>query len=69
MMKIIINGKLTELPHTLTLAELLAQNGVTAEQKGIAVAYNDEVVMKSQWHKLTVQEGDRLEIVRATQGG
>ncbi|MFQ3598856.1 MAG: sulfur carrier protein ThiS [Chloroherpetonaceae bacterium] len=68
-MTIIINGKPTELPYALTLSEILIQNGVTSEQKGIAVAYNDEVVMKSQWNKLKVQEGDRLEIVRATQGG
>ncbi len=68
-MTIILNGKPTELPRALTLAELLIQNGITPEQKGIAVAYNDEVVMKSQWNKLIVQEGDRLEIVRATQGG
>ncbi len=66
---IILNGKPTALPYALTLAELLIQNGVTSEQKGVAVAYNDEVVMKSQWDKLKVQEGDRLEIVRATQGG
>lgn len=68
-MTVIINGKPTELPYALTLAELLIQNGVTIEQKGFAVAYNDEVVMKSQWKTIKVQEGDRLEIVRATQGG
>ncbi|MFN3562644.1 MAG: sulfur carrier protein ThiS [Chloroherpetonaceae bacterium] len=69
MIKILINGKLIELPHALTLAELLKQNGISANDKGIAVAYNDEVVMKSHWEKLRVQDGDRLEIVRATQGG
>jgi sulfur carrier protein len=68
-MTVIINGKPTELPYALTLAELLIQNGVAPDQRGVAVAFNDEVVMKSQWNKLTVQEGDRLEIVRATQGG
>ncbi|MGQ9806758.1 MAG: sulfur carrier protein ThiS [Chlorobiales bacterium] len=68
-MTVIINGKPTELPYALTLAELLIQNGITPDLKGVAVAYNGEVVLKSQWNKLRVQEGDRLEIVRATQGG
>lgn len=68
-MTVIINGKPTELPYALTLAELLIQNGISPDQRGVAIAFNDEVVVKSQWNKLTVQEGDRLEIVRATQGG
>ncbi len=68
-MTITINGKLFEVASHLPLGQLLRQHGITPDQKGIAVALNDEVVMKSQWEKITVQEGDRLEIVRATQGG
>jgi|YNPMSStandDraft_2_1061718.scaffolds.fasta_scaffold05149_4 sulfur carrier protein len=68
-MTITINGKIFEIAPHLSLAQLLKQHGITADQKGIAVALNDEVVMKSQWGKIIVQEGDRLEIVRATQGG
>lgn len=68
-MTITINGTLTEQRERLTLADILVQNGITADLKGVAVALNDEVVMKSKWTHVVLQDGDRIEIVRATQGG
>ena len=37
--------------------------------KGVAVAVNDQVVPRSRWVSTGLDEGDRVEIIRATQGG
>lgn len=37
--------------------------------RGVAVALNDSVVPRSQWAQTRIQDGDRLEIIQATQGG
>lgn len=47
-----------------TLIELLA-----IEPKGTAVALNDDLVVKSIWANQTLQDGDRITIIRAAQGG
>jgi sulfur carrier protein len=52
-----------------TVASLLNHLGIEGGQKGIAVAVNDEVVPRSQWSAHALADGDRVEIIRATQGG
>jgi sulfur carrier protein len=37
--------------------------------KGYAIALNGALVRKDKWPSTTVAEGDRVEIVRARQGG
>jgi sulfur carrier protein len=39
------------------------------EGRGIAIAINDSVVPKSRWQDHVLNDGDHIEIVRATQGG
>lgn len=77
-MKLTINGtdrtitattvqKILEEELKLTLTpEGTAENG---SKLGIAVALNDTVVPRSQWHSRKPVEGDRLEIITAVQGG
>jgi sulfur carrier protein len=52
-----------------TIAELLAEHAVEMGQRGIAVALNGSVVQRSAWGKTALSPGDRVEIVRAMQGG
>lgn len=52
-----------------TVAALLAHLGVEGGQRGVAVAVNDEVVPRSQWATHVLRGGDRVELIRATQGG
>ena len=40
-----------------------------ASQRGLAVALNGAVVPRAAWPSTTLREGDRVEIVRARQGG
>ena len=63
-----INGEGAPL-SAATLAELLAQNGVDAEGKGVAVALNGRVVRRASWPETKLSPGDDVEIVRVRQGG
>jgi sulfur carrier protein len=63
-----INGEGAPL-SAATIAELLAQSGIEAEGKGIAVALNGHVVRRQAWTATTLSPGDDVEIVRVRQGG
>jgi sulfur carrier protein len=68
-MNLKINGEPKTLDtDTLTLAELLERLDIT-QRKGVAVAINNAVVPKSEWDEHQVDDGDAIEIIRATQGG
>jgi len=66
-MKATINGEVRDVPEGLTMEGLLAH--IAAPQSGIAVAKNDRVVKRGAFAEETVQEGDRIEIIRAVAGG
>lgn len=66
-MKASINGEQFDLPDGLTVAQLLVH--VNAPERGIAVAKNDRVVRRSTFEDERVNEGDRIEIIRAVAGG
>lgn len=68
-MQLKINGQTHEvaLEHA-TVARLLDAFGLDA-LRGTAVAVNDRVVSRSQWETHELSEGDRIEVIRATQGG
>lgn len=66
-MKATINGEQHELPDGLTVAQVLAH--VQAPERGIAVAKNDRVVRRAAYGEERVEEGDRIEIIRAVAGG
>ena len=64
-----LNGAPTPLTAPLTLAELLAAQGITPEQQGIAVARNGAVVPRAQWAHTSLAADDRIEVVTMLQGG
>ncbi len=66
-MKAIVNGEPRELAAGTTVAELLAQLGLT--RRGIAVAVNDGVVPGSRHAQQQLRDGDRVEIIVAVAGG
>lgn len=65
---IILNGARV-MADAGTLAELLAERGVDAAQRFIAVAVNNVVVPRGEWATLGLAEGDRIEIVQPMKGG
>ena len=66
-MKATINGEVRELPDGMTVERLLAH--IEAPERGIAVAKNDQVVRRTTFAHEIVQDGDRIEIIRAVAGG
>jgi len=68
-MKIYVNGEQETIEDNATLEEFLKTKRISTEDKGVAVALNDDVVPKSDWSSKKLEEGARIEIVRAVQGG
>jgi sulfur carrier protein len=68
-MTVVVNGVSKELPEGTTVAELLASLDLPPSGRGVAVARNGDVVLRSEWNDTHVDSGDRIEILHAVQGG
>jgi sulfur carrier protein len=66
---VIVNGERRELAGTETVAELVAGLGRDGSGRGLAVAVNGEVVTRAEWSTRVLEDGDRVEILRAVGGG
>jgi len=55
--------------HSETVAALVAALGIAADARGVAVALNGAVVPRGQWPTAALAAGDRVEVIRAMQGG
>ncbi|MEE7456950.1 thiamine biosynthesis protein ThiS [Methylorubrum populi] len=70
-MRLTVNGESCERSES-DLAALFAwqaeERGIESAE-GIAIALNGRVVRRNAWAETTLNEGDRIEIVRAMQGG
>jgi sulfur carrier protein len=62
-----LNGRQEELSPGTTVAELVRR--LAGGSQGVAVAVNRQVVPKSRWAATVVADGDRVEVLRAAQGG
>ena len=70
-MKLTVNG--TPREHVAkTVAALFSieaeETGIESPQ-GVAIALNGRVLRRREWGDTPINEGDRIEIVRAMQGG
>jgi thiamine biosynthesis protein ThiS len=62
-----LNGELKTLQRTTTVAELLAELGITARM--VAVERNRHLVRKSDYGSTRLEDGDTLEVVTFVGGG
>ena len=69
----VVNGEPYPLDEPVPVAELVARllpevvvDGVPG---GVAVAVDDAVVPRGEWHRTTIRPGMRVEVVSAVQGG
>ena len=68
LIQITINGKAREFEPTIsTLADLVEKLGLTG--KRLAIERNGEIVPKSTFAEVQLEQGDTLEIVGAVGGG
>lgn len=68
ILEVFVNDRARSVPAGASVFSLLAELGLV-ERKGVAVAVNGGVVGRTQWPARTLQAGDRVLIIQATQGG
>jgi sulfur carrier protein len=68
-MTILINGEQRELAPGTTVQTLLEALAVPGGARGVAVAVDAEVVPRGEWETTQLDEGARVEVLRAIQGG
>ena len=66
-MRIVLNGKETDLGDSATVASLLAELGLAGRR--VAVEVNSDIVPRSRHGEHALTEHDRVEVVRAIGGG
>lgn len=67
-MTVFINNEKREIPLT-NILKLLSEEVKLPSVKGVAIAINNQVIPKSEWENYSIQENDKITIIRATQGG
>ena len=67
MITLTVNGKPRELDGPTPLLELLRTSGVNLQF--VAVCYNGDVLDRDQFPRITLNEGDQVEVVRPVGGG
>ncbi len=67
MIEVVVNGEEQSLEEPATVASLVEVLG--CGRRGVAVAVNSEVVARSAWESTGLVAGDRVEVLRAVQGG
>lgn len=68
-MNITVNGETKKVLSGLTLHQLLFDLEIDPSRPGIAVAINQEVVLRAEWEETEIQPNSEIEIIRAAQGG
>ncbi len=66
-MNLTVNGEAREVAPGTSVAGLVGASA--AEARGVAVAVDGEVVPRAGWGTTVLEDGARVEIVGAVQGG
>jgi sulfur carrier protein len=68
-MRIVLNGNEAELADGATVRAAVEALELPAEGRGVAVAVDAEVVPRGEWETTELDDGARVEVLRAIQGG
>jgi sulfur carrier protein len=68
-MELLLNGQHRQVDHGVTVRSLVLSLEQAPEGRGVAVAVDGEVVPRTAWGSTVLEEGARVEIVAAVQGG
>jgi sulfur carrier protein len=66
---VLLNGERRELPGVPTVAEAVKATGAESAGRGLAVAVDGDVVPRGEWAETRLEDGQRVEVLRAVQGG
>jgi len=66
---IVLNGQDSDVPAGETVAAVLARLGLETDARGVAVAFDGEVVPRVRWGSFALPEHARVEVLTAMQGG
>jgi sulfur carrier protein len=64
---VLVNGEPRELVDGTNVADVVRT--LTEAERGVAVAIDGEVVPRSVWSATALADGQRVEVLRAVQGG
>ncbi len=67
-MEITVNQQNYIVSDNCALQQVLT-DVIGISEKGIAIAINQEIVARSDWHTFQLKPGDKIIIIKATQGG
>jgi sulfur carrier protein len=67
--RVVLNGKPRDLRDSASVRDAVTAAGAEQEGRGVAVALDGEVVPRGRWDDVALAEGQRVEVVRAVQGG
>ncbi len=67
--EVVVNGERRELPDRATVEAAVREAGVSEPARGVAVAVDGEVVPRGEWEAMTLEHGQRVEVLHAVQGG
>jgi len=67
VISIVVNGKPIQLERPMSVTDYLRHIGF--EGRRVAVAVNSEVLQSEEYDGTIIDEGDRVEVVRAVGGG
>ncbi len=68
-MNLVVNGSPLEITDGRTVADVVERVAPLRGERGTAVALNGEVVPRAEWGAMTLNEGDRVEVLHAIGGG
>ncbi|HWH44307.1 MAG TPA: sulfur carrier protein ThiS [Thermoleophilaceae bacterium] len=68
-MIVTLNGEPAELRDSATVEDAVVASGAPSPHRGVAVAVDGEVVPRGEWDGTRLEEGQRVEVLRAVQGG
>jgi sulfur carrier protein len=66
---VVVNGAPLDVPEGAVLADLLGHLGVPHDCRGIALALDGEVVLRTDWPRTAVADGQCVELLEARAGG
>jgi sulfur carrier protein len=64
-----LNGHASQIEAGSSLADAVSALAAPLDGRGIAAAVDGEVVPRDRWAQTSLEDGQRVEVVQAVQGG